>query len=378
LSLKGRESRDRSDGAKLGLEDTLLRAGGPSTTPRERITMNLIERIGNLRGGRAAVVGDVMLDHYVWGDTHRISPEAPVPVIEVMHESHSAGGAANVALNLASLGIGTSLCGTYGTDAAGFRLAGLLAERGVVLSQEHASPDRKTITKTRVMVQRQQMCRIDVEDPPSSYGMRSGRALSYTLGSVEAAGFVVISDYAKGVLTQPLVDAVCACAKKRGGIVAWDPKPRNPIVPQAVTVLTPNRSEACQLAGVAEPRHGEAFRAAAVGAAIFERYRPQFLVVTLGSDGMMLYEGPDRRRHLPTMAREVFDVSGAGDTVVAVLAAGLAAGWDLFEAATAANAAAGLVVAKVGTATIAPGELADALSATGRREDGAQPRSIPA
>jgi D-beta-D-heptose 7-phosphate kinase/D-beta-D-heptose 1-phosphate adenosyltransferase len=336
------------------------------------------ERIEVFRGRSAAVVGDVMLDHYIWGDTHRISPEAPVPVVEVLSESYTAGGAANVALNLAALGIRTSLCGAYGTDTSGFRLAGLLAEKGAVLSQEHASPDRKTITKTRVMVQRQQMCRIDVEDPPESYSMKSGRSFNHMLGALEEAKVVILSDYAKGVLTQGLVDAVCACAHRKACIVAWDPKPRNPIVPPVLTVLTPNRSEACQLAGIPEPRHGAPFPAAAVGGAIFERYRPQFLVVTLGPDGMMLYESPDRRRHLPTMARDVFDVSGAGDTVVSVLAAGLAAGWDLFESATAANAAAGIVVAKVGTATVDAAELAGALEASNVRSDRRESKCIPA
>ena len=340
--------------------------------------MKQSNRIESIRGRCVAVIGDVMLDHYIWGDTRRISPEAPVPVVEVHRESYTAGGAANVALNLSSLGVRTSLCGAYGTDTSGFRLAGLLADRGAVLSQELASPDRKTITKTRVMVQRQQLCRIDVEDPPASYSIDCGRQFSRALGAVEEANAVVLSDYAKGVLTQGLVDAVCASAQKKGCVVAWDPKPRNAIAPPFVTVLTPNRAEAHQLAGLAEPRHGEAFPAVEVGRAIFERFRPRFLVVTLGADGMMIYEGVDRRRHLPTMAREVFDVSGAGDTAVSVLAAGLAAGWDLFEAATAANAAAGLVVAKIGTATVEANELSAALMAPGALAESRDSRCISA
>jgi rfaE bifunctional protein kinase chain/domain len=326
--------------------------------------MNPGEKISALRKQRAVVIGDVMLDHYIWGDTQRISPEAPVPVVNVMRESHTAGGAANVALNLAALGVSTALCGTYGNDTAGFRLAGLLADKGVALSPEYASADRQTIAKTRVIVQRQQLCRIDVEDAPGKYSFEAGRPLAEVLRTVEAANVVILSDYAKGVLDQPLVDAVCAQAQQKGCVIAWDPKPKNPLVPPGLTVLTPNRDESLQLARLPELLPGEPFPAEAVGRAIFERYQPTFLVVTLGAGGMMLYESPQKRRHLPTMAREVFDVSGAGDTVVSVLAAGLGAGWDLVEAAAVANAAAGIVVAKLGTATVSPEELAHALVAS--------------
>ncbi len=325
--------------------------------------MNPGETISALRGQPAVVIGDVILDHYIWGDTQRISPEAPVPVVNVLRESYTAGGAANVALNLVALGVSTDLCGAYGNDTAGFRLAGLLAEKGAAFSPEFSSPDRPTIAKTRVIVQRQQLCRIDVEDAPAKYSIGEGRPLAEVLRAVETAKVVILSDYAKGVLDQPLVEVVCTRARQRDCVIAWDPKPRNRLVPPGLTVLTPNRDESLQLAGLPGLRSDEPFPAEAVGHAIFERYQPKFLVVTLGAGGMMLYESPQKRRHLPTMAREVFDVSGAGDTVVSVLAAGLGAGWDLIEAAIVANAAAGIVVAKLGTTTVSPDELANALAA---------------
>jgi rfaE bifunctional protein kinase chain/domain len=215
------------------------------------------------------------------------------------------------------------------------------------------------------MVQRQQLCRIDVEDGPASYGLEHPKSMEAVLAAVTEARAVILSDYAKGALTQSLVDTVAGIAVRAGTVLAWDPKPRNPIIPRGVTVLTPNRLEAHQLAGLADPRPGDPFPALEIGRMLFERYQPRYLVVTLGADGMMLYEGPGQGVHLPTMAREVFDVSGAGDTVVAVLAAGLAAGWSAVDAAIAANAAAGVVVGKVGTAAITSEEMAASLGAAG-------------
>jgi len=324
--------------------------------------MSSHDRLAHLRGMKAVVIGDVMLDRYIWGDTRRISPEAPVPVIEVQRESYTAGGAANVALNLASIQIDVVVCGAFGSDAPGAMLTQLLAERGVLLPADCASADRPTIVKTRVMVQRQQHCRIDIENAPVAYGLEDPRSRECVLSAIQRAQFLILSDYAKGVLTQSLVDQVTEIAIRENKVIAWDPKPGNRLIPRGVTVLTPNRSEAYQLAGLPEPRLGEPFHVDEIGKIIFARYQPRYLVVTLGAEGMMLYRDADHKTHLPTMAREVFDVSGAGDTVIAVLAAGLAAGWELDEAATFANAAAGIVVGKLGTATASVEELAAALT----------------
>jgi D-beta-D-heptose 7-phosphate kinase/D-beta-D-heptose 1-phosphate adenosyltransferase len=318
------------------------------------MTGDLLTRLSSLR---IAVVGDLMLDHYLWGDTHRISPEAPVPVVEIHRETYTAGGAANVALNLASLGVNVELCGILGEDLAAGRLRSVLLDKGIHLDAGFSAPGFKTIIKTRVLVQQQQLCRLDVEQPPHEHCLDRNGMLSLCLDRIRQCDAVIVSDYAKGVVTQALVDHVRQIAVEAGIFLAADPKPKRHLDFSGFGVMTPNRSEALQLAGMPELRHGEEFPAEVVGRAIFEKYSPRSLVVTLGADGMMIYHSADDRRHIPTAAKEVFDVSGAGDTVVAVLTASLAAGLSLEEAAHVANVAAGVVVAKLGTAIVTPEEL---------------------
>jgi len=312
---------------------------------------SLLKKISGLH---VLVVGDVMLDHYIWGDANRISPEAPVPVIDVASDTYSAGGAANVALNVASLGAKATVAGFFGRDDAGKRLSGIITQKGISMI---ATPGTgTTIVKTRLVVRRQQLCRLDRESPLHSYQIDSTRietTFAKIIGKIDA---VIFSDYAKGLLTDELITRLTALARENKKLVAIDPKPRRKLKFFQPDLLTPNRREAVQLAGLdLEPN--QPFPAAEVCARIYEQYRPRNLVITLSEEGMLLSHKGKAGRIIPTVAREVFDVSGAGDTAIAALTLGLAAGALLEEAAHLANAASGVVVGKLGTATATPEEV---------------------
>jgi D-beta-D-heptose 7-phosphate kinase/D-beta-D-heptose 1-phosphate adenosyltransferase len=313
----------------------------------------LLKRITELR---ILVIGDVMLDHYIWGDATRISPEAPVPVIDIARDTWTAGGAANVAVNIAGLGAHCTVFGYIGGDGHGTRLREILSERRV---EAIPSPGTATtIVKTRVLVQHQQLCRLDREAPPASYAVDPVRAASLLAKAVKASDAVVMSDYAKGLLSDGLVERVTRLAKAAGKFIALDPKPRSRLAFKGLDLITPNKREALQLSGI-DPGPGAPFPAAAVCARLHELYATKSVVITLGEDGMLLGSGGRVVKKIPTAAREVYDVSGAGDTALAALVLALASGSGLEEAAHFANAAAGVVVAKVGTATVSPAELLD-------------------
>jgi len=306
---------------------------------------------------KVLIVGDVILDHYIWGDVQRISPEAPVPVVHATRETHTAGGAANVALNLAALGVPTILAGSHGQDHAGTQLVALLGSAGVDTHLCQSAPTRPTIVKTRVIARNQQLCRIDHESASSAYRLAATPALMQALADSDA---VIISDYAKGVVSQELLDELISQARKLGKTIALDPKPSRKLAFRHASLLTPNRHEALQLAGLPEPEYGQAYPLDDVCARIHEHYAPDVLIVTLGADGMAISRGGKVETVLPTHAREVFDVSGAGDTVIATLTAALAAGASPCDAASFANTAAGIVVSKMGTATPTPAEILSA------------------
>ena len=300
-----------------------------------------------------------MLDHYIWGDVHRISPEAPVPVVHAERDTYTAGGAANVALNLSNLGVHTKLLGYFGADEAGNRLATILKENKVLIEGGSTIGTTPTIIKTRVIVRGQQLCRIDREAAQADYNIyktkESDALLDELLRDVDA---VLISDYAKGVVTQPLIDAILHYAVLHPRLlVAVDPKPSRQLAFKGMGLLTPNRIEALQLAGVPEPYPGTPYPLQQVCSNIQERYEPKQLVITLGAEGMAVCEKGKVVQHLPTEAKEVFDVSGAGDTVIATLTAALAAGADIVSAARLANLAAACVVSHIGTAPIILAEL---------------------
>lgn len=302
------------------------------------------------------VVGDIMLDHYIWGDALRISPEAPVPVVSVHRDSYTAGGAANVALNLRGLGAACSLCGCLGQDESGQRLQQLLQANSIALHPAFCSDALTTIVKTRVVVQKQQMCRIDREEAPARYAFALAAQVEALQAAIAGSSVVILSDYAKGSLTAELLETLKASCREHGALILLDPKPKRDLPIEGLDLLTPNRTEAYQMAGL-PPQPHEPFPAEAIVAKLRERWQPRYLVITLGADGMLISREPGHMQVIPTAAREVFDVSGAGDTVIATLGAALAAGADLEMAARLANLAAGIVVAKVGTASVTLDEL---------------------
>lgn len=313
----------------------------------------LLERIS---GVRVLVVGDLMLDHYLWGDATRISPEAPVPVVKADRDTFTAGGAANVASNLRALGASVDLVGVIGDDEGGAKLREILSSKGISIAPSLVREGTGTVHKTRVMCRGQQLCRIDREGPPSSYALGDDFVAHELPKLVAAADAVIVSDYAKGVVTSDLIRSL----RKIGGkdkLIALDPKPRQGLDFFDMGLITPNRAEALQLAGIQGVSPSDPFPAAEVCRVLHERYATRLLVVTLGADGMMLSTGGVPLRQIPTAARAVFDVSGAGDTVVAALVAALAAGAEPEKAAELANHAAGVVVEKVGTATATPEEI---------------------
>ncbi len=298
-----------------------------------------------------------MLDHYIWGDVHRISPEAPVPVISARRETWTAGGAANVALNLAALGVQTIVMGRIGQDDAGLRLKDLLKVRNVEFVGDETHCDQVgTIVKTRVLARNQQVCRIDHESNYADYRIDhlpvTMAHLTRLLPQLDA---VIISDYAKGVVNQSLMDSILA---QRGRtFVALDPKPARTLRFTGLNLLTPNRVEAMQLAGISEPTSGEPYPLEDICRLIHEKLAPENLIITLGADGMAVCQDGIVKAVLPTLAQEVFDVSGAGDTVIATLTAAFAVGTDSVLASRLANAAAGCVVAHVGTVPVVLREL---------------------
>ena len=315
--------------------------------------MNLPAILEAAKTKRILVIGDAMLDQYVWGDASRLSPEAPVPVVRVDRETAVAGGAANVAVNLAALGARAELFARIGEDADGRRLRALLEGSGAALAAGSVSPAVPTIVKTRVVCRRQQVCRLDREADPAAYAL-SDADLAALAPAAARADAILLSDYAKGMLVPESIRSILALPG-RPPIVALDPKPRPGVDYSGVSLMTPNRAEAMRLAGLDDVPGP--FPAERVCAAIHERFAPEHLVVTLGPDGMLLSEGGRPLERIPTFAREVFDVSGAGDTVVAALTLALAAGFPLADAARFANTAAGVVVGKLGTATATPDEL---------------------
>ena len=315
---------------------------------------DLLRRI---RGRRVAVLGDIMLDEYLFGEVSRISPEAPVPIVRVARERAVLGGAANVAANLRAIGAEPVLVGAYQVDAAGLRLRGLLETLGIGDGRLVLDPSRPTIVKTRVIGQQQQMLRIDREETgPIAASAAAALCLSLEQ-ALDGAGALIISDYAKGAVNAMVMDRVRALCAVRD--IPWivDPKPDHAALYQGATLMTPNTKELGELARM--PSKGDA-EAVAAGRAVLAALGLKGLLVTRSEKGMALFAAEEGHREpwlIPTEAREVFDVSGAGDTVIAVFSAAVAVGADWKEAAMLANAAAGVVVGKMGTATATPEEI---------------------
>jgi len=302
------------------------------------------------------VAGDVMLDQYLFGATSRISPEAPVPVVHVQKTDDRPGGAANVAVNLASLGVSTRLIGAVGNDAAADSLETLLTEHGIDCDFARVG-DRPTITKTRVQSRGQQLIRLDQENPAE---LRDSTLVDTLARTVAGAGAVVLSDYGKGALTD--VRKMIALCRESGVPVLVDPKGRDFEKYRGATLLTPNQGEFEAVAGHCSSDADLTER----GWQMVEDLELTALLVTRSEKGMMLLETGNEPLFLSTQAREVYDVTGAGDTVIATLAGALASGQSLASAAALANIAAGLVVRKIGVATVTPGEIQVALHQRGQ------------
>lgn len=313
------------------------------------------------RRQRILVVGDVMLDHYLWGKVRRISPEAPVPVVEFDRESYVPGGAGNVARNLADLGAFAELLGVIGEDEFASKLKKVLKHEHIYIGGLLQSRTRPTSVKTRIVAHQQQVVRVDRESRNEIDPSAAARLLENLKKGIQQADAVILCDYAKGVFTQELLDLAKSQCRQRGIPLSLDPKPSNRLALQGVSLLTPNRKEAFELAGMADNGHGE--EAAndplllEVAERLLAKFIPDLLLITLGNQGMLLCRRGKKPFHVPTFAREVYDVSGAGDTVIASFTLAVAAGAEPEEAAIFSNHAAGIVVGKVGTATVTPEEM---------------------
>jgi rfaE bifunctional protein kinase chain/domain len=318
-------------------------------------TTQLLKRVAQQR---ILVIGDVMLDHYFFGDATRISPEAPVPVVHVQKETYTAGGAANVALNIASLKGRAEVIGGIGQDANGEKLRARLTDQGITFDPAFLLSDAKTITKTRVVVRNQQLCRLDHEESPGAYRqvLAGADRLALIESKIRECDGIILSDYAKGVLSTPVVRQLIELARQHGKFIAADPKPASGIQYPGVDLMTPNLKEALELSGL-HLSADDAPDLEAICGQLRRKFDLRDLVITLGPDGMAIAASGEAMRQIPTAARQVYDVSGAGDTVIAALTLAITAGASLAEAAHFANAAAGVVVAKLGTATVSPEEL---------------------
>ncbi len=310
---------------------------------------------------RVLVLGDVMLDQFIWGAVSRISPEAPVPVVEFERESFMPGGAANVARNLTALGVSVEIFGAIGTDDAGRRLKTLLNGQKIGCSGLVTHAARHTSIKTRVVAHKQQMVRIDRETRDGLDAKLTSRLLAGLKGKLPGADAVIVGDYGKGVVTQSLLNEIKTLCRERGLWLSFDPKPVHRLNLSNLSLITPNRKEAFELANLPdETRHANPLanqNLMLVAERLLNELRPAVLLVTLGEQGMLLCQRGQKPFHIPTVAQEVFDVSGAGDTVIATFTLAVAAGASPVEAAMLSNHAAGIVVGKVGTATATPEEL---------------------
>lgn len=310
---------------------------------------------------RIVVIGDVMLDQFIWGTVARISPEAPVPVVDFERESVMPGGAANVARNLTALQAETELFGVIGHDHTGEELKRLLMIHNIGCHGLVISSERRTTTKTRIVAHQQQVVRIDRETRDGLEEKLTQRLLTTLEPMLRSAAAVIVGDYGKGAITQTLLEQVKRLCRQNGIWLSLDPKPVHRLNLTGLSLITPNRKETFELAGISdETRHSNPLDDTNLMRAadqILAELRPALLLVTLGELGMLLCQRNEKPVHIPTVAQEVFDVSGAGDTVIASFTLAIAAGASPLEAAIVSNHAAGIVVGKVGTATVSPEEL---------------------
>jgi len=317
---------------------------------------------------RLLVLGDVMLDWFIWGNVSRISPEAPVPVVEVQRESRYPGGAANVARNLTPFGGAVELAGLHGSDANGKLLRETLVEAGIGTALCLEEPSLQTITKTRVVARQQQVVRIDRERSQPIDDRLADALVSNIRPLLPELDGIIVEDYGKGLVTPHLARALLDSIPAGGPLVTVDPKPGNPIDWRGATAVKPNRSEAFACAGTRDPNRDaglpplEDAPLLETGQLLLELWSCRQVLLTLGEQGMVVFSNEAPPVHLPAKAREVFDVSGAGDTAIALYTLGLCAGLAPREAAAISNLASSIVVGKLGTTPIEREELLESVT----------------
>lgn len=305
---------------------------------------------------RILVIGDFMLDQFVWGSVNRISPEAPVPVVNVQRESYMPGGALNVANNIRTLGGTVYPCGVVGRDLEGRMLVKTIRREGIETGGVIYDASRRTTLKTRIIAHSQQVVRFDREKAEDISKEDRAAMMRFIRAAIEKTDVIIVEDYGKGVIQPALLEELLKLAKKHKKPVVVDPKEKHFSYYKGATAITPNRKEAY---GAIE--HSERLPMKDVGKKLLSKLALEGVLMTLGEDGMALFEKDGSVTQIPTAAREVYDVSGAGDTVISVFSMALAVGAKMKDAARISNIAAGIVVGKLGTATVTPEELERAL-----------------
>jgi D-glycero-beta-D-manno-heptose-7-phosphate kinase len=319
------------------------------------LTRERMETItGSIGGARVLILGDVMIDEYLIGSVERISPEAPVPVVEIQSEKLLLGGAANVASNIRALDNEPVLIGTIGNDGASERVQKLLEANGISSAYLITDPSRQTTIKTRIIAHNQQVVRADREDRRDLDPPCEEKVYQRILDVIDSVKALVISDYGKGVVTLPLLERVIALCLQKGVFVAVDPKETHFKNYRRVSVITPNHHEAGFAFGRRIRTEEDLL---AVGNGLLQELDALSILITRGPQGMSLFQRGAGPTHIPTFARDVYDVTGAGDTVIAAFVSAICAGADLVEAAIVSNAAAGFTVGQIGTATISRQQL---------------------
>jgi rfaE bifunctional protein kinase chain/domain len=319
---------------------------------------SLVRAMARLASARALVIGDIILDAYVWGDVTRISPEAPVPVVEVREETRTLGGAANVVHNMVTLGARPLLCGVVGRDREGKEILDRLKSLGLSTDGVLFDVGRPTTIKTRVVARSQQVIRFDQESRATISARTVNRFLRFVEHTIPEFDVIVVSDYGKGMVAGSLMEGIMVMAKKAAIPVAVDPRVNHAAHYRGVDVMTPNHHEAGMLCGLEIAGDQTLMRA---GHLLLDTFGCRLVLITRGKDGMSLFEADGKVHHIPTVARKVFDVTGAGDTVIATFSLGLAAALDPKAAAVIANVAAGIVVGEVGTSAVRAEDLKAAL-----------------
>ncbi len=318
--------------------------------------IDIIKKFGN---SKIMVIGDFILDQYIWGKVDRISPEAPVPVVDVIKENFIAGGALNVGNNIKSLGASVIPCGVIGRDRVGRNFLKIVKRKNINTSGIIVDPHRPTTLKTRVIAHSQQVVRFDREKREELSEKDKLKIIDFCREKIPVIDGIIIEDYGKGVIFPELIREVVKAAKKNSVFVAVDPKEKHFEYYKGVTVITPNKKEAYGALGTSPDE--SCMTVDEVGKELLKKLKCEAVLITLSEEGMALYMSERKSVKIPTAAREVYEVSGAGDTVIAVLSLALSVGADFCDAAYISNVAAGIVVGKVGTVVVTKRELEESI-----------------